>query len=83
MDSMNLKDFRPDIPDFDADEESLKQNKRQGSASIYHEEINTLKIEKLSNRVTIISIIIPCLISAILIFAYLDMKERVVDAFVL
>jgi hypothetical protein len=80
MDSMNLKDFRPDIPDFDADEESFKQNKKQSSASIYHEEINTLKIEKLSNRVTIISIIIPCLISAILIFAYLDMKERVVDA---
>jgi chromosome segregation ATPase len=79
MDSMNLKDFRPEIPDFDADEENLKQNKRQDSASIYHEEINTLKIEKLSNRVTIISIIIPCLISAILVFAYLDMKERVID----
>ncbi|MCP4721771.1 MAG: hypothetical protein GY860_20110, partial [Desulfobacteraceae bacterium] len=48
-------------------------------SSEYHQEINTLKIEKLSNRVTIISVIIPCLICAILIFVYLDMKERVVD----
>ncbi|MCK5349009.1 MAG: hypothetical protein KAJ25_06445, partial [Desulfobacula sp.] len=45
----------------------------------YHEEINTLKIDKLSNRVTIISIIIPCLIGALLVFAYLDMKERLID----
>ena len=41
--------------------------------------MNTLKIDKLSNRVTIISIIIPCLIGAIIVFAYLDMKVRVVD----
>jgi len=47
--------------------------------AVYHEEINTLKIDKLSNRITIISIIIPCIIGAILVFAYLDMKERVVD----
>ncbi len=79
MDSMNLKDFRPDNPNFDTDEASLKSNSGEIPASAYHEEINTLKIDKLSNRVTIISIIIPCLIGAILIFAYLDMKERVVD----
>ncbi len=79
MDSMNLKDFRPDNPDFDAEEASSKDNDSEISASAYHEEINTLKIDKLSNRVTIISIILPCLIGAILIFAYLDMKERVVD----
>lgn len=70
----NLKDFKIDplnISDTD-DEKSLQ-------SSEYHQEINTLKIEKLSNRVTIISIIIPCLICAILAFIYLDMKERVVD----
>lgn len=75
MDSRNLKDFRYDplnISEED-DQDILKP-------SVYHQEINTLKIEKLSNRVTIISVIIPCLIFAILVFGYLDMKERVVDA---
>ena len=70
----NLKSFKNDplnIPDTD-DEESLQ-------SSEYHQEINTLKIEKLSNRVTLISVIIPCLICAILVFIYLDMKKRVVD----
>ena len=67
---MDLKDFKPDNQD------SIESDI---SASTYLEEINTLKIDKLSNRVTIISIIIPCMISAIIIFAYLDMKERVVD----
>ncbi len=72
MDSMGLKDFNPDNQEFDSDDEI--------TGSIYHQEINSLKIDKLSNRITIISIIIPCLIGAILIFAYLDMKERVVGA---
>jgi len=76
---MHLKDFRPDISSFESEEENLKDSESQVSASIYHEEANTLKIDKLSNRVTIISIIIPCLIGAIIAFAYLDMKERVVD----
>ncbi len=69
---MGLKDFNPDNQEFDSDDEI--------TGSIYHQEINSLKIDKLSNRITIISIIIPCLIGAILIFAYLDMKERVVGA---
>jgi chromosome segregation ATPase len=46
--------------------------------SMHQEESNTLKLDKLSNRVTIISIIIPCLIGAILIFAYLGMQETVI-----
>ena len=79
MDSMNLKDFRPDNPDFGTDETGFNGEDAGIPASGYHEEINTLKIDKLSNRVTIISIILPCLIGAILVFAYLDMKERVVD----
>ena len=49
------------------------------SAALYKEELNDLKIEKLSNRVTIISIIIPCLICAVLVFGYLDIKERLID----
>ncbi len=73
MDSMNLRDFRNDPSTLH------KYDDTQLQPSDYHQEINTLKIEKLSNRITIISVIIPCLIIAILIFAYLDMKERVVD----
>lgn len=69
MKQMHLKDFKNDIDE----PENL-------ASSIYHEEISTLKIDKLSNRVTIISIIIPCLIGAILFFAYMDMKERVITA---
>jgi len=70
----NLKDFRNDptnMPGLD-DEENMENSE-------YHQEINTLKIEKLSNRVTILSVITPCLICALLIFVYLDMKERVGD----
>ncbi|MFO7749567.1 MAG: hypothetical protein R6V54_05690 [Desulfobacteraceae bacterium] len=48
-------------------------------ASMYRAEINSLRIEKLGNRVTIISVIIPCLIGAILVFSYLDIKERMVS----
>lgn len=74
-----LKDFRPDNPDFIEDEKFLQKTDSEIPASAYHQEINTLKIEKLSNRVTIISIILPCLIGAIIVFAYLDIKERMVD----
>ncbi len=77
-----LKDFRNDpesiastSPKTDAEEAEL-----EASSSHYQQEINTLKIEKLANRVTIISVILPVLIGAIVFFAYLDMKERMVDS---
>lgn len=47
--------------------------------SIFQQEANTLQIEKLSQRVTIISVIIPCIIIAILVFVYMDITEKVVD----
>ncbi len=81
MSASNLNDFRPDNVDFDNDDDlPIQDSESPIPSSGYHEEINTIRIDKLSNKVTIISIIIPCLIGAILIFAYLDMKERVVDA---
>lgn len=76
---MNLKDFRPDISTFDTGQGNQKGEDSRLSASIYHEELNALKIDKLSNRVTIISIIILCLIGAIIVFGYLDMKKRMFD----
>ncbi|HCY88372.1 MAG TPA: hypothetical protein DHV36_24765 [Desulfobacteraceae bacterium] len=75
MDDSSLRDYRSDLSRLrDEDKESADIE-----ASMYHQEINTLKIEKLSQRVTIITIIIPCIIIAVLAFAYIDMKERVVD----
>ncbi len=41
------------------------------------DEMENIKIEKLSNRVTFISILIPCLLGIIIFLAYLDIKKRV------
>jgi chromosome segregation ATPase len=40
-------------------------------------EINELKLEKISQRVTLISILIPVLIVIVLVITYLDIKKRV------
>jgi len=40
-------------------------------------EINELRLEKVSQRVTLISIMIPVLIVIVLVIAYLDIKKRV------
>lgn len=60
-----------EIGDFDKEDEISK--------SMYQDEVNSLKIDKLNNRVTIISIILPCLIGAVIFFAYLDVKEKMVS----
>ncbi|MGD9366643.1 MAG: hypothetical protein PVH87_13170 [Desulfobacteraceae bacterium] len=39
--------------------------------------VDELRIEKLSHRVTLISILIPVLIVVVLVIAYMDMKKRV------
>lgn len=77
---MNLKDFRTDLSGLDSGDKHQRESDGLLSATIYREELNTLKIDKLSNRVTIISIIIPCLIIAVMVFAYLDMEERMAGA---
>ncbi|NQT10024.1 MAG: hypothetical protein HQ573_02510 [Desulfobacteraceae bacterium] len=43
----------------------------------FEEEIRDRRIEKLSWRITLVSILIPCLIAVILFVAYLDIKKRV------
>lgn len=40
-------------------------------------EINELKLEKISQRVTLISVLIPMLIVIVLVITYLDIKKRV------
>lgn len=49
------------------------------STAVFRQELNELKIEKLGNRITIISVILPCLICVIVWFAYMDIKDRMVD----
>lgn len=45
--------------------------------SVFQDEIRELRLEKLSKRVTIFSILIPCLIGGLIVFAYMDLKKRV------
>ena len=49
----------------------------EGAEALYAEERNDLKVEKLAQKVTIISILIPVLIGVILVVSYLDIKSRV------
>ena len=43
----------------------------------YHEEIRDLRVEKLSQRLTIFSILLPCLIAVAIYFGYRDLIGRV------
>jgi chromosome segregation ATPase len=61
------------------DDGSFEGNKPGMGGETFQQEANTLQIEKLSQRVTIISVIIPCIIIAILVFVYMDITEKVVD----
>jgi len=56
------------------DEEPDEESQRQIQA-----EIEGLKVEKLSQRVTVITILIPILIAVILGVTYLDIKRRVIS----
>ena len=58
------------------DDGSLEDDKPGIEGEMFQQEANTLKIEKLSQRVTIISVIIPCIIIAILAFVYLDINRE-------
>ena len=45
--------------------------------TVMQAELQELKIEKLSQRVMLLTILIPCMIGVILIISYLDIKDRV------
>jgi chromosome segregation ATPase len=78
---MNLKDFRPDLPDFNEDEEQPEKKYDMGTeAPDYGPDINHIKIEKLSKKISLISVLLPCLMGIIIFFAYLDMRGKVADA---
>jgi chromosome segregation ATPase len=52
-------------------------NEEESPETILQDELQKLKIEKLSNRVTLLTILIPFMIGIILVIAYLDIKNRV------
>ncbi len=72
---MSLKDFRADASDLPQEDPDTAPP----ASSLYQKDRNALKIDKLSTRVTIITIILPILIGAVLFFIYLDMKDQVMD----
>ncbi len=43
----------------------------------YQEEMKDLRLEKLSHRITLISILLPCLIAVAIYFGYRDLTGRV------
>jgi DNA repair exonuclease SbcCD ATPase subunit len=59
----NSSDFR-----FDAD--------NQEPESFYHEELKDLRVEKLSQRVTLLTILLPCLLAVAVYFGYQDLAGR-------
>ncbi len=50
------------------------------SEAIFQDEMKELRFEKLNQRVTIITILIPCLIGVILFIAYRDITGRVTES---
>jgi len=49
----------------------------QEPGEFYHEEMKDLRVERLSQRITLISILLPCLIAAAIYFGYRDLTTRV------
>lgn len=72
---MSLKDYRTDASDLPREDPDTLPP----SSSLHLKDRNSLKIDKLSTRVTIITIILPILIGVVLFFIYLDMKDQVMD----
>jgi hypothetical protein len=48
--------------------------------SFYMADAENLRIEKLSTRITLVAVLIPCLLVIVLAVAYLDIKNRVTCA---
>jgi chromosome segregation ATPase len=71
---MSLKEYRTDA--FDLPREEMDPS---SPSTLYMKDRNALKIDKLSTRVTIITLLLPIFIGVILFFIYLDMKDQVME----
>ena len=45
---------------------------------LFHEELRDLRVEKLSQRLTLLAILLPCLLGVAIFFAYRDLASRVI-----
>ena len=64
-----MPDKKPSEFRFNADD--------QEAGEFYHEEMKDLRIEKLSQRITLILILLPCLIAVAIYFGYRNLAGRV------
>jgi chromosome segregation ATPase len=64
---------KDDSKDFNLDEIEDEEY----ANALYQEEMKDLRVEKINQRVTIITILIPCLIAVVLYIAYRDLTGRV------
>ena len=55
------------------------RDEEEVSDSNYVADAENLRIEKLSTRVTLVAVLIPCLLVIVLAVAYLDIKNRVIN----
>jgi len=50
----------------------------EGPDTLLREDLQDSRIDKLSRRITILAVLIPCIIGVVLFFLYLDLKKRVI-----
>ena len=67
----NPDKFKLDMDDYDFPEDTADED--------YREDMQGIRLEKLSHRVTLITILIPILIVVIIVVSYLDIKQKVVQ----
>lgn len=79
---MSLKDYRPDFQDLDEkkDLEDLKPQETLSPIDYPQDDVNPVKIETLAKRINLIAIALPCLIGLIMLFVYLDMRGKILNA---
>jgi chromosome segregation ATPase len=61
----------------ETDKGKFRMNTDPADTDIYREEMEELRVEKLSHRLTLFTILIPILLVVVLTVAYLDLKKRV------
>jgi DNA repair exonuclease SbcCD ATPase subunit len=57
----------------------MRLDEEEAEASPIASQVDDLRIEKLSHRMTLITILIPVLIVIVLVIAYMDIKKRVIQ----
>ncbi len=67
-------DFQQEFPSFNTQENDPIQRLE------YQQTASSAKLEKISHRLTMVSVMIPILILALIAFVYMDMRERVISS---